>query len=397
MVFQNTCWIQGNGLKMRNKFLPYGKQSIDKDDISEVDKVLKSDWLTTGPKVSEFEENFCRYICCKYAVAVNSGTSALDIAVASIGLKKGSEIITTPFTFVATANCILYNNLKPVFVDIKKDTYNINPDEIKKKITSKTKAIIYVDYAGQPCDISEIIKIANENNLYLIEDAAHACGAEYKNKKVGNFVDLTEFSFHPVKHITTGEGGMVTTDNKELYEKLKLLRNHGIDKDATTRFGKDASYAYDMKLLGRNYRITDFQCALGISQLKKLDDFIKRREQIVKIYDEEFENIDEVTTPYVKTNIKHAWHIYTILLYEKINRDKFFNLMKAKNIGVNVHYIPIYKFSYYKENFNFNDKDFTVTEDVFSRIITLPLFQGMNDEDAYDVINAVKNTINELS
>ena len=210
MVFQNTCWIQGNGLKMRNKFLPYGKQSIDKDDISEVDKVLKSDWLTTGPKVSEFEENFCRYICCKYAVAVNSGTSALDIAVASIGLKKGSEIITTPFTFVATANCILYNNLKPVFVDIKKDTYNINPDEIKKKITSKTKAIIYVDYAGQPCDISEIIKIANENNLYLIEDAAHACGAEYKNKKVGNFVDLTEFSFHPVKHITTGEGGMVT-------------------------------------------------------------------------------------------------------------------------------------------------------------------------------------------
>ncbi|PIN67764.1 MAG: UDP-4-amino-4,6-dideoxy-N-acetyl-beta-L-altrosamine transaminase [Candidatus Altarchaeum sp. CG12_big_fil_rev_8_21_14_0_65_33_22] len=397
MVFQNTCWIQGNGLKMRNKFLPYGKQSIDKDDISEVDKVLKSDWLTTGPKVSEFEENFCRYICCKYAVAVNSGTSALDIAVASIGLKKGSEIITTPFTFVATANCILYNNLKPVFVDIKKDTYNINPDEIKKKITSKTKAIIYVDYAGQPCDISEIIKIANENNLYLIEDAAHACGAEYKNKKVGNFADLTEFSFHPVKHITTGEGGMVTTDNKELYEKLKLLRNHGIDKDATTRFGKDASYAYDMKLLGRNYRITDFQCALGISQLKKLDDFIKRREQIVKIYDEEFENIDEVTTPYVKTNIKHAWHIYTILLYEKINRDKFFNLMKAKNIGVNVHYIPIYKFSYYKENFNFNDKDFTVTEDVFSRIITLPLFQGMNDEDAYDVINAVKNTINELS
>jgi len=382
---------------MRNKFLPYGKQSIDKDDISEVDKVLKSDWLTTGPKVSEFEENFCRYICCKYAVAVNSGTSALDIAVASIGLKKGSEIITTPFTFVATANCILYNNLKPVFVDIKKDTYNINPDEIKKKITSKTKAIIYVDYAGQPCDISEIIKIANENNLYLIEDAAHACGAEYKNKKVGNFADLTEFSFHPVKHITTGEGGMVTTDNKELYEKLKLLRNHGIDKDATTRFGKDASYAYDMKLLGRNYRITDFQCALGISQLKKLDDFIKRREQIVKIYDEEFENIDEVTTPYVKTNIKHAWHIYTILLYENINRDTFFNLMKAKNIGVNFHYIPFYKFSYYKENFNFNDTDFTVTEDVLSRILTLPLFQGMNDEDAYDVINAVKNTINELS
>jgi len=382
---------------MRNKFLPYGRQSIDDDDISAVEEVLKSDWLTTGPKVPEFEERFCEYIGCKYAVAVNSGTSALDIAVASLGLKEGSEIITTPFTFVATANCILYNNLKPVFADIKKDTYNINPDEIKKKITSKTKAIIYVDYAGQPCDIFEIREIADENNLYLIEDAAHACGAEYNGRKVGNFADLTEFSFHPVKHITTGEGGMVTTDNEELYEKLKLLRNHGIDRDTVTRFGKDASYAYDMKLLGRNYRITDFQCALGISQLKKLEEFIKRREHIVKIYNEEFENIDEITVPYVKPNVKHAWHIYTILLNKKINRDKFFNSMKAKNIGVNVHYIPIYKFSYYKEKFNFNDKDFPVTENVFSRIITLPLFPGMKDEDAYDVITAVKNTINEFS
>ena len=382
---------------MRNKFLPYGRQSIEDDDISEVDKVLRSDWLTTGPKVSEFEEKFCEYIGCKYAVAVNSGTSALDIAVASLGIEKGSEIITTPFTFAATANCILYNNLKPVFADIKKDTYNINPDEIKKKITSKTKAIIYVDYAGQPCDISGIRKIADDNNLYLIEDAAHACGAEYKDKKVGNFADLTEFSFHPVKHITTGEGGMVTTDNEELYEKLKLLRNHGIDRDAATRFGKDASYAYDMKSLGRNYRITDFQCALGISQLKKLDEFIKRRENIVKIYNEAFKDIDRVTIPYVKTNIKHAWHIYTILLDEKINRDKFFNSMKAKNIGVNVHYIPIYKFTYYIEKFNFNHIDFPVTENVFSRVITLPLFQGMKDEDAYDVISAVKNTINEFS
>jgi dTDP-4-amino-4,6-dideoxygalactose transaminase len=317
--------------------------------------------------------------------------------VASLGIEKGSEIITTPFTFAATANCILYNNLKPVFADIKKDTYNINPDEIKKKITSKTKAIIYVDYAGQPCDISGIRKIADDNNLYLIEDAAHACGAEYKDKKVGNFADLTEFSFHPVKHITTGEGGMVTTDNEELYEKLKLLRNHGIDRDAATRFGKDASYAYDMKSLGRNYRITDFQCALGISQLKKLDEFIKRRENIVKIYNEAFKDIDRVTIPYVKTNIKHAWHIYTILLGEKINRDKFFNSMKAKNIGVNVHYIPIYKFTYYIEKFNFNHIDFPVTENVFSRVITLPLFQGMKDEDAYDVISAVKNTINEFS
>ncbi len=382
---------------MRNKFLPYGRQSIDDEDINEVVKVLRSDWLTTGPKVSEFEEKFCGYIGCKHAVAVNSGTSALDIAVASLEIKKGCEIITTPFTFMATANCILYNGLKPVFADIKPDTYNINPEEIKKKITPNTKAIIYVDYSGQPCDIDEIRKIAEDNGLCLIEDAAHACGAEYNGKKVGSFANLTEFSFHPVKHITTGEGGMVTTDNEELYEKLKLLRNHGIDKDAATRFGKDASYAYDMKLLGRNYRITDFQCALGISQLKKLDKFIKRREEIVKIYNQEFANIGEITIPYVKPNVKSAWHIYTMLLDKKINRDIFFNLMKAKNIGVNVHYIPTYKFSYYKNKFNFNDKDFPVTENVFSKIITLPLFQGMKDEDAYDVINTVKDTINEFS
>lgn len=384
-------------LKIRSRFLPYGRQSIDDEDILEVSKVLKSDWLTTGPKISEFEEKFCRYIGCRYGVAVNSGTSALDISVASLGLKKGSEIITTPFTFVATANCILYNNLKPVFADIKKDTYNINPDEIKKKITSKTKAIIYVDYAGQPCDISEIRKIAEENNLFLIEDAAHACGAEYESKKVGNFADLTTFSFHPVKHITTGEGGMVTTNNEELYEKLKLLRNHGIDKGTTARFGKDTSYAYDMKMLGRNYRITDIQCALGISQLKKLDVFIKRRREIAKMYNEEFRDIDKITIPYVKSNIKPAWHLYTILLNKKINRDKFFNLMRTKNIGVNVHYIPIYKFSYYKKKFNFEDKDFPVTEEVFSRIITLPLFHGMKNKDVYDVINAVKATIKQLS
>lgn len=382
---------------MRDKFLPYGQQSIDDNDIMEVVKVLKSEWITTGPKVSEFEEELCKWLGCKHTVAVNSGTSALDIAVASLEIEKGSEVITTPFTFMATSNCILYNGLKPVFADIKPDTYNIDPDEIKKKITPKTKAIIYTDYAGQPCDIDEIKEIAEDNNLYLIEDACHAIGAEFHGKKVGSFADLTVLSFHPVKHITTGEGGAVTTNNEELYKRLKLLRNHGIDKEAKDRFGKNASYAYDMKLLGRNYRITDFQCALGISQLKKLDSFIKRRKEIVKIYNDEFEDIDEITTPFVKRDVKSAWHLYTILLDKKINRDKFFNLMRAKNIGVNVHYIPIYKFSYYKENFIFNESDFPVTEDVFSRIITLPLFQGMEDKDVYDVIVAVKNTINELS
>jgi len=372
------------------KFIPYGHQYINKEDIEEVVKILKSDWITTGPKVKEFEDALCKYIGCKYAVAVNSGTSALDIAVQSLDLPKGSEIITTPFTFVATSNSILYNNCKPVFADICKDTRNINPDEIRKKITKKTRAISYVDYAGQPCDVDEINEIAKEHNLYLIEDASHALGAEYKNIKIGNFADLTIFSFHPVKHITTGEGGVITTNNKELYEKLKMLRNHGINKDAEDRYGKDATYAYDMKYLGRNYRITDFQCALGISQLKKLDKFIGRRQYLANLYNKLLKNLDFIEIPIIKENVKHVWHIYTILLNENINRDRFFKYMRERNIGVNVHYIPVYKHSYYVKNFSFNPKDFPVTENVFKRIITLPLYPELGDTEIEYICDKIK-------
>ena len=371
------------------KFIPYGHQWIDEGDIEEVVKVLKSDWITTGPKIEEFENALRRYVGCKYAVAVNSGTSALDIAVQTLNLPRGSEIITTPFTFVATSNVVLYNNLKPVFADIEKDTRNINPEEIRKKITDKTKAIIYVDYAGHPCDIEEIKDIAEEHDLYLIEDASHAIGAEYKGKKIGNFADMTVFSFHPVKHITTGEGGVVVMNNKGFYEKLKMLRNHGIDKSALDRFGPEAGWAYDLKFLGRNYRITDFQAALGISQLKKLDEFIRRRNEIVKMYNEVLEDLHEIETPVVKPYVKPAWHIYTVLL-NGINRDVFFKYMRDRNIGVNVHYIPVYRHSYYIENFGFNPNDFPNTEGVFRRIITLPLYPKMCDEDAIYVINAVK-------
>lgn len=377
----------------RGSYLPYGLHWIDEADIVAVIETLKSDWITTGPKVDEFEREFARYIGCEFAVAVNSGTSALDIAVASLGLEKGSEVITTPFTFVATTNALLYNGLMPVFADIQGDTCNINPTDIKRRITDKTRAIVYVDYAGQPCDIDEIKEIATENNLYLIEDAAHACGAEYKGKKVGNFADLTVFSFHPVKHITTGEGGMVTTDNEELYERMRLLRNHGIDKTALERFGAGASWSYDMKLLGRNYRITDFQCALGISQLKKLDAFIKRRRELAGIYNQAFADVDQLTIPYVKPDIKHVWHIYTILLSREINRDNLFNSLRAKNIGVNVHYMPIYRFSYYREHFDFKPQDFPVTEDVFSRTMTLPLYPRMSEEDLQRVISAARQIL----
>lgn len=371
-------------------FIPYGMHWIDEEDINEVAKVLRSNWITTGPKIKEFEDALCVYIGSKYCVAVNSGTSALDIAVQSLDLPAGSEIITTPFTFVATSNAIIYNGHKPIFADICSDTFNIDPEDIRRKITKNTKAIIYVDYAGQPCDIRAIKEIADEFDLYLIEDACHAIGAEYEKKKVGNFADMTIFSFHPVKHITTGEGGAVVTDNKELYEKLSLLRTHGIDKNTMDRFGPDASWAYDMKYLGRNYRITDFQAALGISQLKKLDVFIEKRSELASMYTEFLRDFDFVSLPIVKNYVRHAWHIFTILLDKSINRDEFFKYMKSAGIGVNVHYIPAYRHSYYVDNFNFHSEDFPVTEDTFKRIITLPLFPKMEKDKLEYVVEKIK-------
>lgn len=371
-------------------FIPYGIQWIDDDDINEVVRVLRSDWITTGPKIKEFEDILCAYIGCRCCIAVNSGTSALDIAVQSLDLPIGNEIITTPFTFVATSNAIIYNSLKPVFADISSHTFNIDPEDIRKKINKDTRAIIYVDYAGQPCDIKAIKEIADEFDLYLIEDACHALGAEYENKKIGNFADLTIFSFHPVKHITTGEGGAVVTNNKELYDRLTLLRSHGIDKNAQDRYGPNASWAYDMKCLGRNYRITDFQAALGIAQLRKLDLFIEKRSELAAMYNKFLADVDFVQLPLVKSNVKHAWHIYTILLDESIDRDEFFKYMRNAGIGVNVHYIPVYRHSYYINNFNFDENDFPVTEDIFKRIITLPLFPRMGLDKLEYVVETIK-------
>lgn len=371
-------------------FIPYGMHWIDEEDINEVANVLRSNWITTGPKIKEFEDVLCAYIGCRYCAAVNSGTSALDIAVQSLDLPEGSEIITTPFTFVATSNAIIYNGHRPVFADICHDTFNIDPEDIRRKITKNTKAVIYVDYAGQPCDIREIKEIADEFDLYLIEDACHAIGAEYNNKKIGNFADLTIFSFHPVKHITTGEGGAVVTDNKEMYEKISLLRTHGIDKNTMDRFGPDASWAYDMKYLGRNYRITDFQAALGISQLKKLDGFIEMRTELASMYNERLRDIDFISLPVVKNNVRHAFHIYTILLDKSVNRDEFFKYMKAASIGVNVHYIPVYRHSYYVDNFDIDRNDFPVTEDIFKRIITIPLFPRMGQDKLEYIVKIIK-------
>ncbi len=372
------------------RFIHNGIPSVSEDDISSVSEVLRSGWLTTGPNVEKFEKAFATYVNSSYAVAVSSGTAALELALASLEIEEG-EVITTPFSFVATANSILYNNLKPVFVDIKPDTLNINPEKIKEAITPATKAIIIVDYAGQPCEMDQIKEIARQNNLYLIDDAAHAIGAEYKGVRIGSLADLTTFSFHPLKNITSGEGGMITTNNLELYKKILVLRNHGLDKDDKTHGGQ---WAYNLKSLGRNFRLTDFQCALGVSQLERIDEINSRRKKIARMYREAFFSIPEITVPKVNDSLTHSWHLFTILL-NGINRDDFFDKLKEKGVGGNVHYIPIYKFDYYKK-LGFGPENFPVTEEVFERIITLPLHLKMSDEEVLKVIEFVEVSIKEL-
>ncbi|UCB58123.1 MAG: UDP-4-amino-4,6-dideoxy-N-acetyl-beta-L-altrosamine transaminase [Thermoplasmatales archaeon] len=391
-----TLAING-GNPVRKNFLPYSQQWIDEEDIKAVNDALKSDWITQGPKIVEFEKLVSKFCNVKYAVAFSSGTTALHAAAYSAGILKGDEAITSPITFAASANCVLYQGGNVVFADIKKDTYNIDPIEIKKKISSKTKVLIPVDYTGQPCDIDEINDIAEKNNLIVIEDASHAIGAEYKDKKVGGLSDLSVFSFHPVKHITTGEGGMVITNNKELFEKLQIFRTHGITKDPEKMKHNEGGWYYEMQHLGYNYRITDFQCALGISQFKKLNRFVKRRRDIVKKYNKAFDQSKEITIPYEKPDVKSSYHLYMIQLdFEmlKVNRRKIFDALRAENIGVHVHYIPVHLQPYYKQMFGYKKGDYPNAEEYYSNALTLPLFPKMKDSDVDDVINALDKVIN---
>lgn len=373
------------------KFISYGKQFIDKEDIAAVVDVLKGDWLTTGPLTEKFEKEVAKYCGVDFAVAVSSGTAALDIAIQTLNLPKGSEIITTPLTFIATINSILFNNLNPVLADIDPKTYNLSPESIRSKITEKTKAILYVDYAGQPCNIDQIKEIAKENNLFIIEDAAQAFGAEYNGQKIGGFADMTIFSFHPVKHITTGEGGMVLTNNAEYFKKLRCLRNHGINKELLERLGPQADWGYDITDLARNYRITDVQCALGLSQLKKSEDFLQRREQIAQKYFDELKDITEITLPYIQKNLRTSWHLFPILI-NNYNRDIFFRKMKEKKIGVNIHHIPPYRFTYH-QRFGWKAEDLPITEKIFQSTITLPIHPSLSINEQEYIIKTVKEIL----
>ena len=394
-------------------YIPYGRQSIDDADIEAVVKVLKSDYLTTGPAVAAFEKKVADYVGAKYAVAVSNGTAALHVACLAAGIGEGDEVITTPITFAASANCVLYCGGTPVFADIDPDTYNISPEELEKKITSRTKAIIPVHYTGQPCDMDAILEIAHKHNLLVVEDGAHALGAAYKGKKIGSIADMTCFSFHPVKPVTTGEGGMIVTDNEELYRRLVLYRSHGItrDKDMMQQYEEQLQQSSDPALqeaadmlrgdvmdpggwyyqqleLGYNYRITDISCALGASQMDKLDRFLERRRQIAKKYDEAFADIPQIKTPWQQEGCQSGWHLYMIQTMERSRREVFEGLRQA-GIGVNVHYIPVYRHPYYQRN-GYAGVHCLNAEAFYERAISLPIFPGLTGQQDYVIEHVIK-------
>lgn len=362
------------GTPVRARLLPYGRQTVGEDDIQAVVEVLRSEWLTTGPKVSEFEQAFASHVGVQHAIALSSGTAALHAAAFAAGIETGDEVITTPLTFVATANSVLYQGGRPVFADVQPDTLNIDPEQVRAKITTRTKALFPVHYTGQPADLDELGAIAAEHKLTIVEDAAHALGATYRSRPVGSIGDMTVFSTHPVKHITTGEGGMVTTNNTALAERLRRFRNHGIAGTARERQEK-GEWFYEMLVLGYNYRMTDIQSALGIAQLRRLDAWLRRRREIARLYTEHLSRLPEIKVPVIQADREPAWHLYVIRLRTerlRSGRTEVFKALRAENIGVNVHYIPVPWHPYYQQ-LGYQRGHWPIAEGAYERLITLPV------------------------
>lgn len=385
------------GIPVRETKIYYGKQWIDENDIYAVDEVLRSDYVTCGPKTQELERSLEQYTGARHAVAVSNGTAALHCACMAAGIGAGDEVITTPLTFAASANCALYCGAKPVFADVEEDTYNIDPKSIEEKITDKTKAVVAVDFTGQAVKHREIREICDRHHLIFIEDAAHAIATTYNGVQVGNLADITTFSFHPVKTITGGEGGAVLTNSDELYQKIQLVHTHGITHDPVLMEEPvhEGPWYYEQIMLGYNYRITDIQAALIVSQMKKLDQFKARRKQIVKMYDEAFAQIPEIIVQKEIAESDTCRHLYIIRLdTEKLSctRREFFDAMSAENVQCQIHYVPVYWFPYYQK-LGYKKGLCPVAEEVYKGIMSIPLYPRMTDQDVSDVIHAVKKVV----
>lgn len=380
---------------MSETMLPYGRQWVEDDDIEGVVEVLRSDWLTTGPKVGDFERAFAEFAGTGEAVAVSSGTAALHTAMYALGISPGDEVIVPSMTFVATANCVVFQGGTPVFADIDQDTLLIDPVEVEAKITPRTKAIIAVDYCGQPCDYDALRSSAERHHLTLVADACHALGGSYKGYPVGSLADLSTFSFHPAKHITSGEGGMVTTNNANTAQRMRSFRNHGLTMDSHER-ERAGSWFYEMEDLGYNYRLTDLQCALGMSQLRKLTAWVSRRREIARRYDSAFCDMTTVHPLGVRGDVFHAYHLYVIqldLTLMNATRKEVFTALRDLGIGVNVHYIPVHLHPFYRKRFGTGPGLCPVAESAYERILSLPIFPRMTDNDVSAVIAAVGKVV----
>lgn len=381
-----------------NDFINYGRQAIDDDDISAVVQALQSDFLTQGPRVVDFEQAICEYTGAKFCVALSNATAGLQLAVAALELEPEAEGITSPITFVASANCMVYNHVKPVFADIDPESINIGPNKAAEACTDTTRVIIPVHFAGRPCQMKEIAQLAKDRNLYVIEDAAHAIGSSYPDgSKVGNcrYSDMTVFSFHPVKTVTTGEGGAVTTNSERLYRKLLMLRSHGITKDPSLIADNPGPWYYEMQELGYNYRLTDFQAALGISQLKKIEGFKQRRNDIIRSYNEAFTDIGVIQIP-PQDDSDSCFHLYVVRIdYSTIGttRTEVMQNLREKGIGTQVHYIPVHTQPYYRKSFGYTEGDYPLAEKYYEQALSLPLYPAMTDSDTERVINAVEGLL----
>ncbi|MHB8066862.1 MAG: UDP-4-amino-4,6-dideoxy-N-acetyl-beta-L-altrosamine transaminase [Desulfobaccales bacterium] len=376
-------------------YIPYARQWLDDADVAAVIETLRSDWLTCGPRVEAFEAAMGEITGASQAVAVSNGTAALHAAMYALGVSPGDEVIVPPLTFAATANAVVFQGGTPIFADIDPQTLLLDPGEVEKKITTRTKAIIAVDYAGHPCDYDALGHLAQHHGLALVADACHSLGARYDRKPVGSLADLTVFSFHPAKHITTGEGGMVVTSHPELAARMRRFRNHGISLDHRERATRQ-TWHYDMTDLGYNYRLSDIQCALGLSQLKKLPLWVQRRQAIAGQYDEAFRGLSGASRPALSSRVQHAYHLYVILLdlaSLAADRQEIFLALRNAGLGVNVHYPPLHLHSFYQQRFHTRPGDCPRAEQAYARLLTLPLYPAMTPEEVNQVIDTVRAVI----